>query len=140
LVISGWPREIEKLAAELKKAQKRAVYIVVFSHSQLPKLPAEVFSYELPEADLEAFWKHRIIVVADDRTTLIGATETTEADSAVVSETAAIAEVATSQIALDITLLAQRTKTDASAHRLRSVMAKMLGARVGRLDTLLERR
>lgn len=134
LVISGWPREIEVLAAELKKAQKRGVYTVVFSHSVLPKLPGEVFSYELPERDLEAFWKHRIIVVADDRTTLIGATEKTEGDSGVVSETAAIAEVATSQIALDITLLAQRTKKD-----VRAVMAKVLGARVGRLDSLLSR-
>jgi sugar-specific transcriptional regulator TrmB len=137
LVVSGWPREIEKLATELKRAQKRGVYVVVFSHSLLPKLPGEIFSYELPEAELEAFWKHRIIVVADDRTTLIGATEMSDADTGVVSETAAIAEVATSQIALDITLLAQRTKMDA---RVKSVMARMLGSRVGRLDTLLERR
>ncbi len=135
LVMSGWPRELGTLAAELKRAQKRGVYVVVFSHSLLPKLPGEVFSYELPESDLESFWKHRIIVVADDRTTLIGATEMSEADAGVVSETAAIAEVATSQIALDVTLLAQRTGAD-----VRSVMAKMLGARVGRLDSLLQRR
>ena len=49
-----------------------------------------------------------------------------------MSETTAIAEIATSQIALDITLLSQRTKRD-----VQSVMAKMLGSRVGRLDTLL---
>lgn len=63
---------------------------------------------------------------------LIGATEMTDRDIGVVSETAAIAEVATSQIALDITLLARRTKKD-----VRGVMAKMLGVRVGRLDSLL---
>ncbi|MGH7296053.1 MAG: hypothetical protein ACRELB_14015, partial [Polyangiaceae bacterium] len=50
----------------------------------------------------------------------------------VVSETPAIAEVATSQVALDITLLAQRQKRD-----VQHVMARMLGHRVGRLDSLL---
>ena len=132
LVISGWPRELEQLSAELKRAAKRRVYIVVFSHAELPQLPGEVFSYGLEEKALEEFWKHRLTVVADDKRTLIGATEATESDAAVVSETTAIAEIATSQIALDITLLTQRQGRDVGA-----VMAKMLGARVGRLDTLL---
>ncbi len=132
LAVSGWAREVDTLAAELRRAAKRGAYLVVFSHCALPKLPGEVFSYELPEASLEAFWKHRLMVVADDRTTLIGATEKVEGDAAVVSETAAIAEVATSQIALDITLLAQRT-----GRPVEGVMAKLLGDRVGKLDTLL---
>lgn len=135
LALSGWPREIERLIGELKRAAKRRVYIVTFSHAELPALPGEVFSYGLEEAALEEFWKHRLVVVADDRRSLIGATELTEADAAVVSETNAIAEIATSQIALDITLLTQRTNRDAS-----DVMAKMLGPRVGRLDTLLSKR
>jgi HTH-type transcriptional regulator, sugar sensing transcriptional regulator len=125
LVISGWPREIEQLSAELKRASKRRVYIVVFSHAELPALPGEVFSYGFEEKGLEDFWKHRLTVVADDKKSLIGATE----------ETNAIAEIATSQIALDITLLSQRTHRD-----IEGVMAKMLGQRVGRLDTLLSKR
>jgi len=133
LVVSGWPREIATLAAEMKRAAKRRVYIVVFSHAALPKLPGELFSYGLDEAALEDFWKHRLIVVADDLRTLIAATENTEKDNGVVSETPAIAEVATSQVALDITLLSQRSKRD-----VQGVMAKMLGHRVGRLDTLLQ--
>lgn len=132
LVVSGWPREIERVAPELKKAAKRRVYVVVFSHAELPKLPGEIFSYGLDEHALEDFWRHRLIVVADDLRTLIAATETTDKDDGVVSETPAIAEVATSQVALDITLLAQRQKRD-----VQHVMAKMLGHRVGRLDTLL---
>jgi sugar-specific transcriptional regulator TrmB len=132
LVLSGWPRELEKLAPEIKKAAKRRVYVVIFSHAELPKLPGEIFSYGLEEAKLEDFWKHRIIVVADDLRTLIAATEMSDKDNGVVSETPPIAEVATSQIALDITLLSQRTKRD-----VQGVMAKMLGHRVGRLDTLL---
>lgn len=135
LVVSGWPRELEQLAAELKRAAKRKIYIVVFSHAELPPLPGEVFSYGLDEKALEEFWKHRLVVVADDKRSLIGATEMHDLDAAVVSETTAIAEIVTSQIALDITLLTQRTGRDVGG-----VMAKMLGARVGRLDTLLSKK
>nr|MDQ3033292.1 hypothetical protein [Myxococcota bacterium] len=106
---------------------------VVFAHAALPGgLVGTHFSYGLDETSLEDFWKHRLVVVSDDRHTLIGATERTPGDNAVISETEAIAEIATSQIALDITLLAQRHRWDT-----RDTMAKMLGDRVGRLDTLL---
>jgi sugar-specific transcriptional regulator TrmB len=134
VVISGWPREIEQMIGELKRAAKRRVYSVVFSHAELPPLPGEVFSYGLDEKSLEEFWKHRLVVVADDKRSLIGATEMADTDNAVVSETPAIAEIATSQVALDITLLSQRTQRD-----IEGVMAKMLGPRVGRLDTLLSK-
>ncbi|MBN9164142.1 MAG: hypothetical protein BGO98_19520 [Myxococcales bacterium 68-20] len=135
VVVSGWPREIEQMTTELKRAAKRRVYVVVFSHAELPALPGEVFSYGLAEKDLEEFWKHRLVVVADDRRSLIGATEMADTDNAVISETPAIAEIATSQVALDITLLSQRTQRDVEG-----VMAKMLGSRVGRLDTLLSKK
>ena len=132
VVISGWPREIIRLVPEMRRAAKRKVYCVAFSHAALPKLPGEVFSYGLAESSLEEFWKHRLIVVADDIRTLIAATEMSDHDTGVISETAPIAEVATSQIALDITLLSQRMHRD-----VQGVMAKMLGPRVGRLDSLL---
>jgi sugar-specific transcriptional regulator TrmB len=131
IVLSGWPREITQLGGALRGAAKRKVHMVTFSHAALPKVPGEVFSYGLDEAELEAFWKHRLILIADDVRTLIGATERAKDDHAVLSETAAIAEVATSQVALDITLLSQGLDVQA-------VMARMLGHRVGRLDTLLQ--
>jgi hypothetical protein len=133
LVISGWPRELILLAAELWRADERRVRIAIFSHAELPRLPGEVFTYGLAEASLEEFWKHRLIVVVDDIRTLLAAAEHRDDDLAVVTETSAIAEVATSQVALDITLLSQRQGRDVS-----QVMARVLGARVGRLDTLLE--
>jgi HTH-type transcriptional regulator, sugar sensing transcriptional regulator len=135
VVLSGWPRELEALANELKRAAKRKVYIVIFSHAELPQLPGELFSYGLREGDLEDFWKHRLVVVADDTKSLVGAAEKLPSDNAVLSETAAIAEIATSQIALDITLLCQR-----SGRSTESVMARMLGPRVGRLDSLMTMR
>jgi sugar-specific transcriptional regulator TrmB len=134
VVISGWPREIQELMPELDRATKRRVFLVIFSHAALPKIRATLFSYGLEESALEAFWKHRLTVVADDARTLIASTERNDRDHGVISETAALAEVATSQIALDITLLSQRTGQDVE-----KVMAKMLGDRVGRLDTLLAR-
>jgi sugar-specific transcriptional regulator TrmB len=134
LVLSGWPRELRALSGELHQAAGRGVDIVVFSHGDLPPLPGELFSYGLPEGELEAFWKHRIIVVADDFRTVIAEAEQSEADHGVISETRVIADVATSQVALDITLLSQRRNLDVSA-----VMGRMLGPKVGSLDTLLAR-
>ena len=132
VAISGWPREIVALEADLIHAAKRDVHIVVFSHGALPPLPGEVFTYGLPESALEAFWKHRLVVVADDSRTLIAEAERNDDDHGVISETRVIAEVAISQVALDITLLSQRRNLDVSA-----AMGRMLGPMVGRLDTLL---
>ncbi len=137
LVISGWPRELSQLAPELERAKKRKVLIVIFSHAALPELPGHVYSYGLAEADLETFWKHRLVIVADDARALVGATEQGVQDGAVLSATPAIAELATSQIALDITLLAQRMPVRDDVE---PVMATMLGARVGSLDALLARK
>ncbi|GAC1539670.1 MAG: hypothetical protein NVS3B10_30160 [Polyangiales bacterium] len=136
LVLSGWPRELAALAPEVRKAHKRKVYVVVFAHAAVPAtLVGEVFTYGLDERALEGFWEPRLVVVADDLRTLVGATEQGPQDQAVVSATPAIAELATSQVALDVTLLAQRQGLDVE-----KVMAKMLRGRVGKLDTLLEDR
>lgn len=134
LVVSGWPRELGQLAAELKAAHKRRVYIVLFSHARLDaELAGTHFNYGITdESALEAFWKHRLVMVTDDRLTLLGSAEQTAVDTAVVSEAPAIADLACGQIALDITLLSQRYDHDAT-----KVMARMLGDRIGRLDTLL---
>jgi hypothetical protein len=135
IVLSGWPRELAKLERELAEAHDRGVYTVIFSHAEIPASLAGVcFSYGVDEAGLEEFWKHRLVLVVDDARTLIGATEQAADDAAVLSETKAIAEVATSWVALDITLLAQRYDYDAE-----KVMARMLGHRVGRLGRLMER-
>lgn len=135
VVISGWPRELAALGGDLRHAEQRNVHIVIFSHGQLPPLPGEVFSYDLTESALEAFWKHRLVVVADDFRTVIAEAENNDTDHGVVSETRVIADVAVSQVALDITLLSQRRNLDVSV-----VMARMLGPKVGRLDTLLANR
>ncbi len=134
LVVSGWPRELGDLAVELSDADARGAYVVIFSHASLsPEIGGHHFSYALPEERLEEFWEHRLVLVADDARTLIGATEQRDSDTAVLSEAPAIAEFAVGQIALDITLLADRYRTDVS-----EVMATILGDRVGRLGQLLK--
>ena len=133
LVVSGWPRELAQLRAEISDADARGAYVVLFSHAVLSdQLGGHHFSYSLPEEKLEDFWEHRLVLVADDKRTLIGATEQRDGDSAVLSEAPAIAEFAVGQIALDITLLADRYHQDVS-----EVMATILGDRVGRLGQLL---
>lgn len=135
LLLTGWPRELALLAAAIEERASAGVDVTIFSHSALPEeLAGTHFSYGLPERAVEEFWRHRLVVVADDRRTLIGATERAPGDNAVISETEPIAEIATSWIALDVTLLAQRHRWDT-----RATMARMLGDRVGRLDTLLGR-
>jgi sugar-specific transcriptional regulator TrmB len=133
LLVSGWPRELAGLRAELMRADRRGVDIVVFGHARPPEgTPGEVFTYGLLEGGLEEFWKHRLVLVCDDRFTLVGATEQGPDDGAVITTTPAIAELATSQITLDVTLLAQRT-----GQSVEQTMARILGHRVGRLDELL---
>ncbi len=133
LVVSGWPRELERLAPQIQAAVQRGVYVVTFSHATLPdSIPGVCFSYGLQEQDLEAFWQHKLVVVADDRRSLLAATQDDAEDRAIVSETKAIAEIAVSQVSLDITLLTLRFGADAGP-----VMAKLLGDRVGRMDSLL---
>lgn len=132
IVIGAWPRELLVLSEGLGAAVRRKVESYIFSHAMIPEdVPGIHFSYGLAEEELEAFWKHRFVLVVDDQRTLIGATEQDENDNAVISETDAIAEITTSQIALDLTLLAQRASKDTS-----ELMAAILGDRVGRLDDL----
>jgi sugar-specific transcriptional regulator TrmB len=136
VVVSGWPRELAELASDLEAAVARGVDVVVFSHAALPDdVPGVRFSSGYDEHELETFWKHRLLLVADDRRSVLASTEGTAGDRAVVSHTTAIAEVAVLQVALDITLLAQRQGRDVSP-----ILARILGDRVGRLDTITPRR
>jgi sugar-specific transcriptional regulator TrmB len=133
LVVSGWPRELEALAADLADALARRVYVVVFSHAAIPDAVGGVhFSYALDERPLRQFWEPRLLLVADGTRSLLGTTAGGSRDGAVLSDKAAIAEFAVGHVALDITLFAQRHGCDPS-----DVMARILDERVGRLDELL---
>jgi sugar-specific transcriptional regulator TrmB len=136
LFLSIWRREARRLAARLDGAHKRKVKIITFSFCALDDVvPGRVFSYGLEEKDLEAFWKHKLILVVDHARTLMGGTEPSESSEAVITGHPAIIEVALNNIALDITLLSQRKKIDATES-----MVEMLGDRLGSLDPLVAKK
>jgi hypothetical protein len=127
--------EAERLGPALEAAARRKVKIVSFSFCALEDHPGRVFSYGLDEPDLEKFWKHKLILVVDHSRTLMGGAEPDEKSEAVVTGHPAITEVALNNIALDITLLSQRKKVDATES-----MIEMLGERLGSLDPLVSKK
>jgi len=129
---SIWRREAGRLRTAFEAAAKRKVKIISFSFCALDEQPGKVYSYQLDEKDLEAFWKHKIILVVDHGRTLMGGCEPEDDSDAVVTGHPAITEVALNNIALDITLLSQRKKLDSSES-----MVEMLGERLGSLDPLV---
>jgi predicted transcriptional regulator len=128
---SIWRRECDRLQTALEAAAKRKVKLITFSFCALENIPGRVYSYGLDEKDLEAFWKHKIILVVDHARTLMGGVEMDKSE-AVVTGHPAIIEVALNNIALDITLLSQRKRLDATES-----MVDMLGERLGSLDPLV---
>jgi sugar-specific transcriptional regulator TrmB len=130
---STWRREGARLRPALEAAAKRRVKIIAFSFCALDEMPGKVYSYGLDETDLEAFWKHKIILVVDHQRTLMGGAEPQDSE-AVVTGHPAITEVALNNIALDVTLLGQRQKLDTTAS-----MVEMLGDRLGSLDPLFSK-
>jgi HTH-type transcriptional regulator, sugar sensing transcriptional regulator len=131
IFMSVWRREADRLQNALDAASKRKVKLIVFSFCELEGIPGRVFSYGLDEKDLESFWKHKVILVVDHTRTLMGGVEP-EKSEAVVTGHPAIIEVALNNVALDITLLSQRKKVDATES-----MVDMLGERLGSLDPLV---
>ncbi len=130
---SLWRREALRLRAAFVAAHQHKVQIITISFCALDEMPGKVYSYGLAETDLEAFWKHKMILVVDHARTLMGSTEPDKAE-AVVTGHPAIGEVALNNIALDITLFAQRQKVDTTQS-----MVEMLGERLGSLDPLVAR-
>jgi sugar-specific transcriptional regulator TrmB len=110
--LSLWRREAEQLARAFGEAVDRGVDVVLFSFNPLPDLPGTVFSYGIDAARLEAWWDHKLILVADDGVVLVGDARPTEENRAVVSEEPALVEMAVANLVLDLTLFAQRTGVD----------------------------
>lgn len=111
VVASLWRREARLLAPALRKAAGAGALVVLFSFNPLPRVPGELFSYEIPEPDLERYWSHKLILISDHSRLLVGSTEESEESRAVVTEERALIDMALSNLVLDITLYGQRTGT-----------------------------
>ncbi len=113
--LSVWRREGERLSRALDAASARGVEVVLFSFNPLPGLPGTIFSYGIEAQRLEAWWDHKLILMADDGVVLVGDARETEENRAVVSEEPALVEMAVANLVLDLTLFAQRTGVDTAA-------------------------
>ncbi len=112
---SLWRREADALAEPLRRAVERGVRVLLFSFTRLPQVGITL-SYGIDEAELERYWTHGLILLADGARALVGGAERGEANRAVVTEDEALLGVARSNLVLDITLFGQRTGRDVSGH------------------------
>lgn len=112
---SLWQREADALAGPLQRAVARGVRVLLFSFTRLPAV-GTTLSYGIDEGELERYWTHGVILVADGARALVGGAERGEANRAVVTEDEALLGVARSNLVLDITLFGQRTGRDVSGH------------------------
>ena len=57
---------------ELKAAEARDVDIVIFSFSRIKKPIGTTISYDLDEEDLNEIWKPKVVLVVDNKLTIMG--------------------------------------------------------------------
>ena len=112
LFLSIWAKELIQLENELENAEKRDVEISIFSFTKLEKEFGNTISYNLDEEKLEKVWNPKVILVDDQKITIMGSTNSKNGNRAIWTNNDAITEIATNHIILDITLAAQRLNFD----------------------------
>jgi sugar-specific transcriptional regulator TrmB len=111
VIINAWNNEVEKLKKELKTAEARDVNIVIFSFSRIKKPIGTTISYDLDEKDLNEIWKPKVVLVVDNKLTIMGSSSQ-QNGRAVWTSNPAIIKIASDYIILDITLAGQRLNFD----------------------------
>ncbi len=111
VIINAWNNEVEKLKKELKTAKARDVDIVIFSFSRIKKPIGTTISYDLDEEDLNEIWKPKVVLVADNKLTIMGSASK-QNGRAIWASNPAITKIASDYIILDITLAGQRLGID----------------------------
>ncbi|MBI4816195.1 MAG: TrmB family transcriptional regulator [Deltaproteobacteria bacterium] len=109
---SMWRREVDALTGPLRAARDRGVAIVLFSFNPLDESLGNVFSYGLDAAALEPYWSHRVSLLADLKTLIVGDSEPGDRGRAVMTEEPAIVDMAMNNLILDLTLHSARTGRD----------------------------
>jgi sugar-specific transcriptional regulator TrmB len=109
---SLWSREAARLEEALIATANRGVRVVLFSFTPLPEGAGQLLSYNIPEKELEEHWSHRIILLSDLKSALIGSAELGAETRSVVTTEPALVETAISNLVLDITLYGQRIGED----------------------------
>ncbi len=135
LFISAWKREIDTLNIELNDAEERGLEVTVFSFCALDKEYGKTISYGLDENELRKIWSPKVIMVADQDTTIMGSARDQDNSKAILTKNAAITEIATNHIILDITLAGGRMGFDPNL-----VVQRVLKRPDIHLDRLLDSR
>ena len=111
VIINAWNNEVEKLKKELIAAEARDVDIVIFSFSRIKKPIGTTISYDLDEEDLNEIWKPKVVLVVDNKLTIMGSSSQ-QNGLAIWASNPAITKIASDYIILDITLAGQRLGID----------------------------
>ncbi|MFH1809534.1 MAG: helix-turn-helix domain-containing protein [Pseudomonadota bacterium] len=112
VVASLWAREAQALEPALQGALARGVDVVLFSFNPIAETLGTILSYGIPEDKLETYWRHKIILIADQSRLIVGGADQSDDTRSVVTEEQALVEMALSNLVLDITLYGQRTGRD----------------------------
>ena len=112
IFLSVWAKELSQLENELKAAENRGIKISIFSFTKLNKEFGNTISYNLDEEKLAKVWNPKIILVEDQKITIMGSANSKNGNRAIWTDNEAITEIATNHIILDVTLAAQRLKFD----------------------------
>ena len=114
IYLSIWSREAQLLRPVFDSIGGRDLHRVLFSTDGVePGLPGfSHWSDEVTSDAQKAAWSHKILAIVDRREALIGGTEPDADNHAVYTSNPSLVDVATNNIILDITLLAQRTGRD----------------------------
>jgi HTH-type transcriptional regulator, sugar sensing transcriptional regulator len=112
--LSIWHREFQQLEDALCQAVESKIDVLTFSFTKIEKEFGRVLSYGIDETELEKFWPHKLILIADRKSVLVGQAQESEENHTLMSEESALVEMAISNLVLDITLFGQRREIDTS--------------------------
>ncbi len=112
IYLSLWQRECKLLKEDLLKALQRGVEITAFSFTPLNIPSKRVFSYQIPDKQLNKIWDRKIILVIDKNELLMGEAEDKHDKKTAWTDNKAIVDIATNHMILDITLFGMRKKVD----------------------------
>ena len=110
--LSAWAKEIGAAENELEDAEDRGVEVTLFSFCKLNRKFGKTVTYNLKESELEEVWNPKIILVADQKITVMGSAINTDDSRSIWTQNKAITEIAMNHIILDITLAGQRLGFD----------------------------
>lgn len=112
IYLSLWQRECRLLREDIIQAAQRGVEIIAFSFTPLDINYERVFSYNIPDKELNKIWDRKIILVIDKNELLMGEADDKHNKKTAWTDNRAIVDIATNHMILDITLFGLRKKVD----------------------------